>query len=64
MQATFCPSDVMQATFCPLSLALSSSVAWAAMSGIWKAIAGTMLAYWAGMACDPRAEKLPTGTRY
>ncbi len=54
--------DWMQATFWPVSLDWSVSVAMAAISGIWNAIAGTKLAYCAGMACVPLAEKLPSGT--
>jgi hypothetical protein len=52
----------MQATFSPDSRDCSWRVAMAAISGIWKAMAGTRLAYSSGIFWVPLAEKLPTGT--
>ena len=58
----FSTADVMHATLSPVSSAFSSSVAWAAISGIENAMDGIWFAYSEGMACSPFAAKDPTGT--
>lgn len=55
-------SEVIQATSSFESRAMSSSVATAAISGTWKAMAGIWLAYCEEISCVPDAAKLPDGT--
>lgn len=57
-------SEVIHATSSLESMATSSSVATAAISGTWKAMAGIWLAYWEEISCDPEAEKVPDGTGF
>lgn len=57
-------SEVMQATSSFESIATSSRVATAAISGTWKAMAGIWLAYWEEISCVPEAEKVPDGTMF
>lgn len=54
--------EVIQATSAPVSRALSSMVAWAAMSGTENAIDGIKEAYEAGIDWVPVAAKEPDGT--
>ena len=55
-------SDVTHDTSFPVSRDFSCNVACAGISGMLKALEGTMDTYELGISCVPAAEKLPLGT--